>query len=87
MRHNSPQYPTDFSSSPTAEMEVASTHWDQNLGKEKEESQRKSSPLHLIASGSKVQQPFIRSVGKTELNRKIVYLRLIPIILKYYPAS
>lgn len=38
MRHNSSQYPTDFSSSPRGEMEVASTHWDQNLGKEQDES-------------------------------------------------
>lgn len=37
MRHNSPQYPTTFSSPPRGEMEVAFTHWDQNLGKEQEE--------------------------------------------------
>lgn len=37
MSHNSPQYPTAFSSPPRGEMEVAFTHWNQNLGKEQEE--------------------------------------------------
>lgn len=87
MSHNSPQYPTAFSSPPRGEMEVAFTHWNQNLGKEQEEIQRKSSPLHLTASGDKVKQPYMRSVGNTELNTKIVYLRLISISLKQYTAS
>lgn len=87
MRIYSPQYPTAFSRPPRGEIEVAFTHWDQNLGKKQEEIWGKSSPLHLTASGDKVKQPSIRSVGKTALKRKIVYLRLISTILKLYSAS
>lgn len=87
MRIYSPQYPTAFSSPLRGEIEVAFTHWDQNLQKEQEEIWRKSSPLHLTASGDEVKQPSIRSVSKTAIKRKIVYLRLISTILKLYSAS